>query len=382
MVRKGWMKRSVFLLLGLSFLLSGCGAEEASAPVVTYEKPVEDTLPDVFCLDTEEYEFYVSQGKLADLSALYEDSELRSRAQEDGKEEAVEEKRIRGRLYGIPDLEGRGYTTYVRKDWLNRVALPLPTDYKSFVQLMQAFTYGDPDGDGILAGKFAVSAPGVLDETVPFIQSLCGFYQDAYPWFYMDSEGVWRDGFTEESMMAAMIRLREAYDIRLIDPTILSNTEEICRQKFLEGQYGMITLDSETTAAELTEELLAAGQETELIPLPPIGEALPMLERGPVVWCVSASCKDPEQAFRLLEMTMLGGSDAKELWNRTGEYETDAWNRRKLFALRKELIGQVMTREKEPEEAFAEYEAMGGTAMSAAILDALNLNENREQQPD
>lgn len=37
---------------------------------------------------------------------------------------------------------------YIRKDWLDRLGLPIPDSYEAYVRTLQAFTFSDPDGNG------------------------------------------------------------------------------------------------------------------------------------------------------------------------------------------------------------------------------------------
>lgn len=55
-----------------------------------------------------------------------------------------------GKMYGLPRSRtlarnGLGY----RVDWLNNLGLAEPTDWESFYDMLYAFTYNDPDGNGV-----------------------------------------------------------------------------------------------------------------------------------------------------------------------------------------------------------------------------------------
>lgn len=54
-----------------------------------------------------------------------------------------------GKIYGIyrARAEGRMGISY-RKDWLDRLGLGVPRTVEDFYQVLKAFTYGDPDGNG------------------------------------------------------------------------------------------------------------------------------------------------------------------------------------------------------------------------------------------
>lgn len=53
-------------------------------------------------------------------------------------------------IYMIPNFSA-GYPTAltIRADWLENLGLDMPTDLESFAEVMHAFTYDDPDGNGV-----------------------------------------------------------------------------------------------------------------------------------------------------------------------------------------------------------------------------------------
>ncbi|GBG10608.1 sugar ABC transporter substrate-binding protein [Paenibacillus agaridevorans] len=55
----------------------------------------------------------------------------------------------KGHLYGIPRIRAASnWVLSIRKDWLDKLNLPMPTTYEELTNVMKAFTENDPDGNG------------------------------------------------------------------------------------------------------------------------------------------------------------------------------------------------------------------------------------------
>jgi ABC-type glycerol-3-phosphate transport system substrate-binding protein len=58
----------------------------------------------------------------------------------------------KGDIYGFPTRPGLGNPSvsgvFIRKDWLDKVGLPMPKSTDDITKIMQAFTHEDPDGNG------------------------------------------------------------------------------------------------------------------------------------------------------------------------------------------------------------------------------------------
>lgn len=131
--------------------------------------------------------------------------------------------------------------------------------------MLEAFTTGDPDGNGVDGDTYGVSSAGLIGTEAPYTNYLPEFYQDAYPSFYKNDEGVWVDGFTEDSMKAALERLKSAYEAGYIDKESLTNATSDCRTKFYEDKFGVFTYWAGTWATNLKTNLEANGLDSELV---------------------------------------------------------------------------------------------------------------------
>ncbi|MDQ3657207.1 MAG: extracellular solute-binding protein, partial [Chloroflexota bacterium] len=113
-------------------------------------------LPDFFYFNDDEQAAHlnqaVQQGAFADLTDYLSGDAINEWPNLAAIDPAVYRNiAIDGRIYGIPKLVTRFDTVpFIRADWASTVGLELPADAEEFLALMQAFTEGDPDGNGNL----------------------------------------------------------------------------------------------------------------------------------------------------------------------------------------------------------------------------------------
>lgn len=272
-----------------------------------------DNWPDVVLLSSTYYAGYAQEGALWDMTEAWENSELKASGRINA-EDLIDNLYMNGSLYGFAPARGNGCITYVKQSWLDNCGLTAPTNYEEYLAMLEAFTTGDPDGNGVDGDTYAVSSAGLIGGEAPYINYLPEFYQDAYPSFYQLDDGTWVDGFTEDAMKDAMTRLQEAYQAGYIDRESLTNGTSDCRNKFYEDKFGVFTYWAGTWATNLKTNLEANGIDSELVALPPLAEVGQYLDRRPPVWCITAACDNPEGVFKYFIETMLDGGDMQTLW--------------------------------------------------------------------
>lgn len=196
-----------------------------------------------------------------------------------------------GFTYGFPARDGGGCVTYVRKDWLDAVGLEVPATWNQYLQMLEAFTYGDPDGNGVndtygLTDMFA-SSQDWYNRPV---------FQEARAEIYFDGR-EWRDGFADESIREALARLVDLYQRGLLDPSFISNTTYSARTKFFNGEVGSITYWANHWARNLTERTRATvGDSAEVVSIPAI-EGTRYIRRISPLLVVTSGARDPGFVF-------------------------------------------------------------------------------------
>ena len=379
-------------------------------------------LPDVILLNSTLYTKYAQDDMLADLTSYYEGSELQSRIKAAGKESMIDAIKIDGKLFGITPTRGNGCVTYIKKAWLDNVGLQAPSTYDEYIEMLKAFTEGDPDGNGVNGDTYGVSAAGIINNEAPYVHYLPEFFQDAYPSFHKTEDGSWSDGFLEEPMKAAIQRIADAYAAGYIDKAIMDNGTGDCRDKFYANEYGVFTYWAGTWAKTLSDKSIEAGIDGQIVTIPPIAETGKYLERVAPVWCITSACRNPEGVYKYFLETMLDGGAVEELWTyRPGDEEftknhidhvlalvplendpgadsvtesqaeameifdtnsvmadlpkgTEAYSlyNDDLIKLKQEVVKKVVVDGVDIDTAFADFEAAKGVYMSQAIVDSLN----------
>lgn len=280
--------------------------------------------PDIIYVGNSYYSGYAAEGVLWDMTDAWNNSELKKNPNTDAS--AIEGNMIDGHLYGLLLASGGGCMTYIRKQWLDNCGLDVPTNYEEYLEMLDAFTNGDPDGDGINGNTVAVSAAGFVNGNAPYVNYLPEFYQDAYPSFYQGEDGTWKDGFTEDSMKAAIERLQDAYNKGYIDKETLTNGTSNCRTKFYEGKFGVFTYWAGGWAETLSNGISANGLDGELVFMPPIEEVGQYWERNAPVYAITSSCKNPEGVFKYFLESIFDNGDMETLW--TYGVEGVHWSRK------------------------------------------------------
>jgi hypothetical protein len=270
-----------------------------------------DNWPDVVLLNATYYTGYAAEGALWDMTEAYENSGIRERVTNPA---LIDGLYLDGSLYGFSPTRGNGCITYIKKAWLDNVGMEAPTNYEEFREMLIAFSTEDPDGNGVAGDTYAISSAGLMGAETPYTHYLPEFYQDAWPSFYQLEDGTWIDGFTQDNMEAALLRLKEAYESGWIDRESLTNGTQDVRNKFYEDKFGVFTYWAGTWATNMKNNLGNNGFDDELIALPPIKEVGTYIERQAPMWSITVGAKNPEGVFEYFIKTMVDGGDMQILW--------------------------------------------------------------------
>ncbi len=150
-----------------------------------------------------------------------------------------------GKTYGLPIFEegsGNPPVMYIRQDWLDALGLQAPTTIEEFEQVLDAFTNGDPDGNG-QKDTFGLSMSldkGFMTQMAG-ADAIIGAYTDHLPKIWTENEaGELVYGSVDPSLKPVLGVLRGWMEKGYIDPEagILDQTK--ASEAFVQGKSGII----------------------------------------------------------------------------------------------------------------------------------------------
>lgn len=213
-------------------------------PAASYNEKLSVTvaggdLPDVFEVLSIETNFkdWASQGAFADLDELIQDAHPNLKRFLSQK--YVDELRVGNKLYGIPIVQPPGQSIpRVRKDWLEKLNLPEPQTLDDYYNVLKAFTFQDPDGNG-KDDTYGMSANGAETRPVFPVLSAFGIKSGKLP-FMQDRDGNYVPREITPEMKEAVIWLRKAYEEKILDPEFPGLKGTQAHAKFEAGRIGIV----------------------------------------------------------------------------------------------------------------------------------------------
>mgnify|MGYP001482655389 CR=1 FL=1 len=232
-------------------------------------------------------------------------------------EEAWEAVKFRGQIYAIPSLaEVPGNEVmYARKDWLDALGLDIPVTLEEYYQVMYAFTYHDPDGNGKSDTWGLTIMPEGLSRTAPFFGAF-GVPRGGnqmMQWKEKDGELVY-SGILPETKQALDF-LAKLYGDGLLDREFILNKKGSFDEKIINGQVGMFSAAWYDTKGPILENM-KKNPQAEWIRLPyPAGPGGQSGTAGAdIVQSYSVIPKQSKHAREVLKvLTFIAGEGYREL---------------------------------------------------------------------
>lgn len=146
-----------------------------------------------------------------------------------------------GKIFAVPyDAQASALT--IRKDWREKLKLPVPKTWADLAALSKAFTTEDPDGNG-QADTFGLAAP------LTSKNGYAGWYSLSFIWsnggnvVKNKADGSWVPSMTDPKTVSAVKWLRgQVCDAKTLMPGAVSMDSGASAQSFQAGQTGLYVI--------------------------------------------------------------------------------------------------------------------------------------------
>lgn len=276
--------------------------------------------PDIINASPSNFVNYAQTGVIADITDVFEEyasDYLKEYLDVDGGL-SLQNCMVDGRLYGLP-MMGNSYDIismmWIRADWLENLGLEVPKTMEEFKNVAHAFTYGDPDQNGV-DDTYGLGMNGVdvLTGSPGDISAIFAAY-NAYPGtdgmaFVEDENGkiTW-GGTNVEGMKAGLQLLQDMYaDGSLAKDFITMNGNGLAEDMgsgkcgiWFGPMWSSMGAAGNAIKADPKAHIIAApvpsglGQElTEVFMIPSLTN----------IFCVSSKCENPEVLIKLVNLSV------------------------------------------------------------------------------
>ncbi|TLS52062.1 extracellular solute-binding protein [Paenibacillus antri] len=215
--------------------------------------------------------------------------------------------RVNGKIYAIPAYAPKFQTTTaIRKDWLDKLGLPVPTSYEELKQVAIAFTKNDPDGNG-KDDTYGIAIGNPLNPNYNM-----GPYWDPQAWYHKDAAGNFVPGLIGEGRKEVVTMFADLYKEKAItsDLAVLNWAET--NAEFYSGKAGIFIGTPRGMSQEYMDGLLAIHPDATFVAVDPFpapdgtqgftaGKGF-----GHLTVLSAKLASDPDKIARILEMIDFG----------------------------------------------------------------------------
>lgn len=295
--------------------------------------------------ETEAFNLMLSSGDLADVIGYVNASDLEKLGRDGGliplndlinqyapniKRLMEEDPRFKqyatstdGNIYFIPKNQVLKACEFwwIRKDWLDKLGLEIPTTVDELYEVLSAFRNEDPNGNGI-------------KDEIPLFDRAGWKMPDEYLYLWDTSLGFYvRDGEIifeplEENFETGVKNMKKWYEEGLIDPEIFTRGSK-SRDILFSGDIGGCTHDWVSTS-DYNDKLADVVPGFEVVVMAPPADHNGLVrertERFPSVgWGISSQCKDPITVIKFMDFLFTETGSNYMNWGIEGEtyYEQD-----------------------------------------------------------
>lgn len=227
--------------LNIDLRLTALPSNESDQDVKIQAAGAANNLPDLFMVRRDAWIRLVQQGLVAPVDDMYELMPTRTAVQYDA--DSIKFTTYNGKSYGLasPGSIIKNEGVLIRKDWLDNLGLDIPVTLDDYMEVMRAFTYDDPDGNG----KNDTYGYGAFIEINNYEEGLGRRFQPFYGAFGV--EGTWDLNeataglnLKKPEMYDAMCFIKQMQDEGVIDPNWMAYKKDDFRAAWKQGKFGIM----------------------------------------------------------------------------------------------------------------------------------------------
>lgn len=203
-----------------------------------------------------------------------------------------------GLFYGMPFITqyDKANTCLIfRKDWLDKLHLSYPKNFEEVEKVFDAFTNGDPDGNGQNDTVALTMQKPIGDWSWVF----AGFGRK-YADYALDKDGKIIPTFETPEFKAAMTWIKKICDAGYVDQDFVLNDMKAMEEKFFQGKAGAYNAPLFRHVSRIEGSLRALHPEASVaygpIPEGPAGRGNSPQGKAGFFTAVTTHCKNPEKA--------------------------------------------------------------------------------------
>lgn len=214
--------------------------------------------------------------------------------------------KVDGKVYGVPmyfSAKG-GKKPVIRKDWLDKLHLKMPTNYEELKQVIVAFTNNDPDGNG----KDDTIGLG-LSKGIYYDPSFSAYYSNEI-WYNKNSSGQYIPGIIADGNKEKVTFLADLQKQGILKQDWAVTSYKDVFKAFNAGKVGVWYEQPGGSGDNgiLFDVLKQNAPDAEVVPIPPFkapdgSQGFTINGSWYTMYMISAKLKDqPEKVNRILEM--------------------------------------------------------------------------------
>ena len=259
---------------------------------------------------------WIDNGMVVELNQFFDDNpDMKAWIEEDYPWSAID-----GKYYGVPFItqyNAANTLLITRQDWLDNLGLSYPKTLEEMRTVLEAFTNGDPDGNGqndtvgYTAEKPASGSTGF--DWVFFA------YGREYADYALDDSGNVIPWFEDDGFVPAMTYIKDLWDSGFVDKELMLNDSTKKEEKFYQGRVGFIPATLYRHVSRQENSLQELNPDATIVyDLPPAGEdgsfGLNKQGKSGMFTCITAACQNQAKAAEFINfMVSEEGNDLLRL---------------------------------------------------------------------